>query len=200
MDAPSTPFKRDKNWFDRLIDALALVAGALMVALVVLVCADVLVRNMPKVVPEMLSPFLSDQDVVAVRQSLEALSIPWSLELSEYFLYGLTFLGAPWVLRDQGHIVVDLLLQALRPAAKRRAAFLSNVIGMFVCLLLCYYSFLVLLRSRAEGTNVVKTWTFPEWWPMVIVPPIFLILAAIFLRWLVRPPTAAGDEEMSDGL
>jgi len=200
LDAPATRYTQPKTGLDRLIDGLAVIAGMLMIGLVLLVCADVLVRNMPKVLPEALSPFLSDKGVADLRVSLESISIPWSLELAEYFLYAVTFLGAPWVLRDQGHIVVDLVLQVLSPASKRRAVFASHVIGAIVCLILCYYSFRVLLRSHAAGNKVVKTWTFPEWWPMLIVPPVFLILALIFLRWLRTPPELVSDEEMSDGL
>lgn len=199
MDAPATQYTLPKTGFDRLIDGLAVVAGILMIGLVLLVCADVLVRNLPKFLPETMSPFLSDKGVSDLRLFLESISIPWSIELAEYFLYALTFLGAPWVLRDQGHIVVDLVLQSLSPAAKRKAAFASHVIGAVVCLVLCYYSIRVLWRSYEAGNKVVKTWTFPEWWPMAIVPPVFLILALIFMRWLRKPPDVAGETNPSDG-
>jgi len=200
VDAPTAPYAHPNTWFDRLINALAVIAGVLLVALVILVCADVAVRNMPKFLPDLFSPVLSNAGVESFRKSLQAISIPWSLELSEYFLYAITFLGAPWVLRDQGHIVVDLVLQVMSPRQKRRAAVATNIIGAVVCLVLCYYSVRVLLRSRAAGNNVVKTWTFPEWWPMMIVPPVFLILAFIFLRWLRQPPQEIADEDMTDGL
>lgn len=200
MDAPATHYTQPKTGFDRLIDGLAVIAGALMIGLVLLVCADVAVRNMPKILPEALSPFLSDKGVADLRLSLESISIPWSIELAEYFLYAVTFLGAPWVLRDQGHIVVDLVLQSLSPACKRKAAYASNAVGAIVCFILCYYSTRVLLRSHAAGNKVVKTWTFPEWWPMLIVPPVFLILGLIFLRWLRTPPTTVAGDDKSDGL
>ena len=64
---------------DRLVEALALVAGALLCALVVLVCLDVAART------------------------FKLFAMPWSLDVSEYALYAITFLGAPWVLRENGH-------------------------------------------------------------------------------------------------
>ena len=39
--------------------------------------------------------------------------LPWSNEVSEYILYLVTLLSAPWLLRRGQHIRVDILLRAL---------------------------------------------------------------------------------------
>jgi TRAP-type C4-dicarboxylate transport system permease small subunit len=78
--------------FDRLIDALAIVSAALLVLIMLLIVSDVCGRT------------------------LRLFSIPWGLEATEYMLYGLTFLGAPWLLREHGHIAVEILVERL-PAA-----------------------------------------------------------------------------------
>ena len=196
MNGPTaSPVAHPRSFLDRLAGWLAAIAGGSLLALVVLVCVDVAVHNAPDVVPGLFSLVLSDQAVAGVRRSLQTFSLPWIPELNEYLLFGLTFLGAPWVLRDQGHIVVDLVTQTLSPAAKRRVGFVGYLIGAVVCLVLCYYSVLVMLRSYAGGNMINKTWIFPEWWPMTVVPPVFLIMAAIFLRWLFRPPAGAADDQ-----
>lgn len=200
MEAPTVNSSYPKTAFDRLIDILAVIAGMIMITLVVLVCADVAVRNAPDIVPDILSIFLSDAGTESVRKALQATSLPWIPELNEYLLYVITFFGAPWVLRDQGHIAVDLVTQSLSPSRKKRVAFVTHIIGAIVCLVLCYYAVRVMLRSYAANANVVKTWTFPEWWPMVIAPPVFLLLAIIFLRWLVKPPESESGETFSDGV
>jgi TRAP-type C4-dicarboxylate transport system permease small subunit len=200
VDAPtSSPLSHSNTPFDKLIDALAWIAGFLLVALVILVCVDVAVRNAPDVVPGLLSLILSDESVQVARKSMQTFSMPWIPELNEYLLYTITFFGAPWVLRDQGHIVVDLVTQTLSPAAKRRAAFVSYLIGAVVCLLLCYYAVLVMIRSISSGNMVVKTWEFPEWIPQMVAPPMFLILALIFIRWLYRPPPLDDGSDTGDG-
>ena len=199
MDAPSSsPLSHPKTVFDRLIDALAWIAGVFLVFLVILVCVDVAVRNAPDVAPGILALFLSDEAVAAARKSMQTFSLPWIPELNEYLLYTITFFGAPWVLRDQGHIVVDLVTQTLSPRAKRRAAFVSHLIGAAVCLVLCYYAVLAMIRSINAGNMVVKTWEFPEWLPMMVAPPMFLLLALIFIRWLFQPP-AVDSGGPSDG-
>ena len=40
-------------------------------------------------------------------------SLPWSVEVAEYILFGATFLAAPWVLREGGHVRVDVLVRLL---------------------------------------------------------------------------------------
>ncbi len=201
MDAPSSPLSHANTPFDRLIDVLAWIAGIVLVLLVALVCVDVSVRNSPDVVPGLLGLILPDESVAAVRKSLQTFSLPWIPELNEYLLYIITFFGAPWVLRDQGHISVDLVTQALSPRGKRRAFYISSVIGAAVCLVLCYYAVRVMIRSISAGNMVVKTWEFPEWLPQMIAPPIFLLLALIFIRWLFQPPPFDDDaDDLSDGV
>jgi TRAP-type C4-dicarboxylate transport system permease small subunit len=157
-----------RSWFDLVIDALAVIAAALLVVLTALVLADVGTR------------------------SLRVFTIPWSLEAAEYMLYAITFLGAPWVLREQGHIAIELLVERLSPGARRGVRRLTDVLGAAVCALLFYYACRVLWRSYESATMVQKSFVFPEWYVFVIVPPVMLILLGIYVRWLVRGPPGAG--------
>jgi TRAP-type C4-dicarboxylate transport system permease small subunit len=160
-----------RSWFDLVIDALALVAAALLLLLTVLVLADIGTR------------------------SLRLLTIPWSLEAAEYMLYAITFFGAPWVLREEGHIAIELMVERLGPRRRRRVRRLTDVLGAAVCTVLFYYSCRVLWQSYASGIMVQKSFTFPEWYVFVPVPLATLILLGIYARWIVRSPAAgrAGD-------
>lgn len=150
-----------------MIDGLALVSAALLVLLTALILLDVAAR------------------------SLRLLALPWSLEATEYLLYAITFLGAPWVLREQGHIAVELLVERLPPGGRRAVRRTTDVLGAAVCAVLCYYSARVLWRSYAAGTMVQKSFVFPEWWVFVIVPPVTLLLLGIYVRWILQPPGPA---------
>jgi TRAP-type C4-dicarboxylate transport system permease small subunit len=72
---------------DRLVDALAVVAGALLCALVLLISVDVAAR------------------------SFKLFATPWTLDIAQYMLYAITFLGAPWVLREDGHIAIEVFIE-----------------------------------------------------------------------------------------
>jgi TRAP-type C4-dicarboxylate transport system permease small subunit len=157
----------DPSWFDRLIDALALVAGVLLVLVALLIVADVAGR------------------------SLRLYSIAWVLEATEYMLYGLTFLGAPWLLRDQGHIAIEILVERLPAPARRQLRRVTDAIGAAICGLLFVYACRVLWRSYESGIMIQKSFVFPEWVVYLIVPPVMLLLFGVYLRWLIRPPVLA---------
>lgn len=152
----------ETSWFDRLIIALAYIAGCLMVALTALICVDVAARN------------------------FRLFAMPWTLDVAEYLLYIITFLGAPWVLRDGGHISVDLLVQNLPTRAKQRTVRAANSIGAVVCLVLFYYACRTWWRSFSENIMVHETFVFPEWILFSVAPPVFLILVVVFLQSIRR--------------
>jgi TRAP-type C4-dicarboxylate transport system permease small subunit len=143
-----------------VVDALAVAAGALLCALVVLVCLDVTSRT------------------------FHLVPMPWAPDFSEYGLYGITFLGAPWVLRERGHIAIELVVERLPAAARRRAERAVDVLGALVCAVLFYYACRQLWRSYAAHNLVYETFAFPEWWQYLMPPPIFALLCALYLRRL----------------
>ncbi len=165
-------------WIDRLINVFALIAGILLCGLVLLICADVCARY------------------------FRLFAMPWSLDAAEHALYIVTFLGAPWVLREQGHIAVDIFVQHLRPRPRFVVDRVAYVIGALTCGVLFYYSCLVWFRSFDASTDIHRTYIYPEWWILAFAPPIFLILLAIFLRWLfVGPPKKPAATDLpADGL
>ena len=73
---------RLSNLFGRLFDALAVVAALTLLVMVVLVTADILLRNLTRT------------------------GFPWANEVSEYALYITTLLTAPWLLRRGQHVNV----------------------------------------------------------------------------------------------
>jgi|ETN07SMinimDraft_1059922.scaffolds.fasta_scaffold188821_2 TRAP-type C4-dicarboxylate transport system permease small subunit len=170
-----SPQQHATGWFDRLINGFAIIAGVGMCALTVLVCFDVAVRN------------------------FRLFAMPWSLEVAEYSLLAITFLGAPWVLLTGGHISIDIVVDRLAPQPRRRMRVTSYVVGALVCALLLLASTIAMWKSFSDGTMVVETLEFPEWYLFMIPPPIFLMLCAIFIRWIRYPPEATQAASTSDG-
>jgi TRAP-type C4-dicarboxylate transport system permease small subunit len=162
-----------RSWFDALIDALALAAAVLLCGLVVLILVDVGARY------------------------LRLFSIPWSFEATEYMLYAITFLGAPWVLREEGHIAIELVVERLAAGPRRVVRRIADVLGAGVCVVLFFFACRVAWRSYQSGTLVHKSFIFPEWWVYAGMPPVMLILLGVYLRWLRRPPARAGTREVA---
>ncbi len=174
MPTPSQPSPRTP--LDLVIDGFAIVSGVTLCALTVLICAD-----------------------VAVRFS-GAFTIPWSLEVAEYSLLIVTFLGAPWVLANGGHISIDIVVERLAATTRRRVLRSTHAIGTVVCGVLLVYSAGAWWNSYSDGTMVHQTLVFPEWLLYSVPPPVFLMLTAIFLRWLRLPPGTPGASASSGGL
>jgi C4-dicarboxylate transporter DctQ subunit len=164
--------------FDRLINLLALIAGILLCGLVVLICADVGSRH------------------------FGLFSMPWSLDAAEHSLLFITFLGAPWVLREQGHIAVDILVQHMGKRTRAVTDRIAYALGSVTCAILFYYACMVWWRSFEANTEIQRTYVYPEWLILSCAPPVFLILLIIFLRWLFVGPThkPAETDGLSDGL
>lgn len=165
----------DRNWFDVLVDSLAMIAGIAMCLLTILVCADVAARY------------------------FRLFPMPWSLDVAEYALLLITFLGAPWVLANRGHISIDILLDTMTLATKARVLKVTYSIGAIICGVLCFFSVKVLHASWSQNTMVHETFVYPEFLMFLIPPPIFLMLMWIFIRWL-RDPNAAEKHGASSGL
>ncbi len=152
---------RPRSWFDVLIDALAIVAGALIVLLTALVVVDVAAR------------------------SLRVFTLPWSLEATEYMLYAVTFLGAPWVLRENGHIAIELVVERLPPRGRAFVQRVAEWAGAAVCAVLFIYACRVVWQSYASGIMVQKSFAFPEWLAYAGIPPVMLVLVGIYLRRII---------------
>ncbi len=122
-------------------------------------------------------------DVVA--RNLGLGNLPWILEVSEYMLPLATFLVAPWLLRRNEHVRLDVLLQFARGPLGRALELASNVAGIVICAVLVVYGWRAIANSAQQGAMVLKSVVFPEWWLYAPVPVCFLLLAFEFGRRIV---------------
>jgi len=143
--------------FGLLLGALMLCAALLLLAMVALVTADVLIRN------------------------LGGGAINWANEVTEYALYVMTLLAAPWLLRQGRHIRLDLVLALVPRHVAWVMEFSADALGFLVCLVLVRYGAIMTLDSWRIGSITIKNLVFPEWWLLVPVPAVFALLAAEFI-------------------
>jgi len=143
---------------DRLVEALAVLAGALLTVTTALLCVDVAVRY------------------------LQVININWIGDVASVSLFLITFLAAPWVLREGGHIAIESLTQALPDSARVPLAVAVNLLGAAICAVLCVYAVRVLIASHAAGTQVYKMLIYPQWYLFVLPPLTFALLGLLFIR------------------
>ncbi len=148
---------RLSDLYGKLLDALAVVAALLLLAMVLVVTGDIILRN------------VSNHGFV------------WANEVSEYALYLITVLTAPWLLRRGQHVRLDLILIAV----PKRVAFLmealGDIVGFVVCLAMIRYATLMTYDAWRIGSITIKNLVFPEWWLLVPLPVCFVLLAIEFV-------------------
>jgi TRAP-type C4-dicarboxylate transport system permease small subunit len=162
--------------YHRLIQLCGSAAALLLGSVVLLVCYDVVARN------------------------LGLGSLPWIVEVTEYALPLATFLAAPWLMYRNEHIRLDILSAQLSPARMAIVDRIAAAFGFAVSTVIAWYGVAVILDARASGAMVIKSLVFPEWWLFAPVPLCFALLAVECLRRLLRPgahagPVVAGLEE-----
>ena len=147
--------------FGTLIEALALLASLALLAMVVVICADVLTRNVA--IPGL------------------PRGVAWSNEVSELLLYAITLLAAPWLLREGRHIRVDIVLRVLPPRVAYACEWIADVLGIVACCWLVVYGSSATWQSQQSGALSIKTLVMPEWWFLLPLPVCFALLAVEFV-------------------
>ena len=143
--------------YGKLLEALALVACALILGMTLMICADVLLRNV-RIVPGLAG-------------------LEWSNEISEAMLYLVTMLTAPWLLRRGQHIRVDIVLRAIPQQIAWYCEWFADVVGLVCCLVMVWYGVKTTFASYSAGAMTVKTMVTPEWWLLAPLPIAFALLA-----------------------
>ena len=103
-------------------------------------------------------------------------------EITEYSLLWMTFLGTTWILRNNGHVRVDLVIDMLPQKPKAILNAIGSILSVFLLLALTYYSAKLTLhdyRTSFTLSGILR----PLKWPIEIIIPFgFLLLSIQSLR------------------
>lgn len=104
---------------------------------------------------------------------------------AEWTLLYVACLGAPYLVRESGHIFVDALLQALPRRARTVLEKLIYLLCIVLCLYLGGYAVMLGYEGWVSGDYEVRSFDMPRWaiyLPMVIG---FFLMVPEFLRYLL---------------
>jgi len=107
--------------------------------------------------------------------------VAWSNEASEYMLYLITLLSAPWLLRQGKHIRIDIVLRALPPRIGWALEWVGDLLGLLCSLYFVWYGMKVLVASYLAGSISIKTLILPEWWLLAPMPLAFIAVSIEFV-------------------
>jgi TRAP-type C4-dicarboxylate transport system permease small subunit len=166
--------------YGRLLGGFALAGCAVLFLLMVMISADVLLRNVPLV------PGVD--------------GLPWANEISEGMLYLLTMLVAPWRLRQGAHVRVDILLRVIPARAAWYCEWIADSIALACCVVMVVYGARSAAASFSSGSLSIKTLIMPEWWLLAPLPIAFALLGIEVLfrmRRLYLGARGARDDAVS---
>lgn len=153
---------RAAKWFDRLNRCLAAIACALMVLITLAICTEILTR------------WLFD------------ITNPWLVELSEIMLLYVTFLGAAWVLGNDKHVTLDVLLNLLSDNNQRRMHLMLSIVGAVTCFVLTWFGVVMALDQFLNDIREPTIMAPLTFWITSVVPFGFVLLGVQFVRRAVR--------------
>jgi len=108
--------------------------------------------------------------------------VPWILEITTYFLLYTTFLGAPWLLRENGHVGVDLLLNALSKKKQSWFNIFTSLIGVIVSIVLVFFGMEVTIDHFQRQILVVNILSTPKYLMLGVIPLSGLFLFVEFFQ------------------
>jgi TRAP-type C4-dicarboxylate transport system permease small subunit len=143
--------------FGKLLEVLAAIGCALVFLMMLVICADVLLRN------------------TALVASMRGLA--WANDLTEAGLYLTTMLAAPWLLRRGQHIRVDIVLRAIPKRPAWYCEWVADAVALACCLVMVAYGTRMTWASFKSGAMTIKTLVTPEWWLLAPLPAAFTLLS-----------------------
>jgi C4-dicarboxylate transporter DctQ subunit len=110
----------------------------------------------------------------------------WVKEVSEYILVFLGFLVAAWILKDDRHVKMDLVLNNVGPRAQAMMNIITSLISTIVVLIITWFSLRVTLnfyQTKLLTPSVLET---PKW---ILITPIFVGSLLLLIQFIRRTYT-----------
>ena len=154
--------KKRKSNFDFFIELLAYLAGIILLLITFVVTGSALIRYM------------------GFRAPL------WTLQYTEYGLLWFTFLGAAWLLRDDGHIRIDTVISRLYAKTRRKVEIMDDILGFIVSIAVFWFGTLHTIDLFQRGIMEVKGVIVPKGPVVLIIPLGGLALSIQFVRNVLK--------------
>jgi TRAP-type C4-dicarboxylate transport system permease small subunit len=148
--------------YRRLLELLALVAGVILAAMAFAIVVDVLVRNLGLQPPA------------------------HTLTLTEYGLLYLTMLAAPWLVREKGHVYIELVTAAVSPRTRFWLTRVVYALCVLTCAVIFWFGLEVTIAHYGRGVIDVRSFDMPRWLLTASIPLSFGLMTIEFARFLLN--------------
>jgi C4-dicarboxylate transporter, DctQ subunit len=108
----------------------------------------------------------------------------WLFTSTEYALLYMTMLGAPWLVRERGHVHIELVTAVLPPFLRRIVSRSVALACVVVSLILAWKGYDLFQTNIARNDYDVRAYYFPRWILTVSFPICFGLMAVEFSRFV----------------
>ncbi len=150
--------KRAEKIFDRVLDILAAFSSILICFMLCIVCYEVVARY-----------FFNSPTT-------------WVVEISSIILLVTPFLVGAWILRRDGHVKMDLLLEQFGPKPRIVLRAITSFLAALACLIIFFYGTKVALDLYLTHYFTNTLLRLPKGLLLAIIPFGFLLLFIQSLR------------------
>lgn len=150
--------KMMSNLLDRVIDLFAVLGGILSLIMMLCVFLDVCLRF-----------FLNKPS-------------GWIVEYAEYSLLFITFLAAPWVLKENRHVFLDLLVERLSRKNRLLVNGFTSLLAGTVFLIFSWYAFGSTYHYYEIDYRMATSLRTLKWPVMSIIPIGSVLVSLQFFR------------------
>ena len=143
--------------FDRALNVTAFAAAVLIIFMMLTICFDVVTRR------------------IGYPQK-------WTIEITEDYMIFITFLGAAWLLKKEGHVRMDILVNALNPRRQALLGIITSIIGVIISLYLVVWGSMTTLDHYQRDIFQMTPLLMPTAPLLAIIPIGGILLLIQFLR------------------
>lgn len=109
--------------------------------------------------------------------------IGWVTEISAYILLYITFMVAAWVLKEEAHVTIDILLEQLKPRFRSFINIITSYTSAAVCLVLTFFGARETWELYKTGYFTPTEMELPKWMINVV---IFVGSLLLFIQFIKR--------------
>lgn len=113
-----------------------------------------------------------------------SLPVLWTNEVASFLIIYVTFLSAPWILQQNGHVQVDIIISKLNEKNTYMNRMLISVIGGFISIILFWYSLHFTFDSFQKGKDLFSMGI--QWPEYILYLPIPLGTFFLTIRFILN--------------
>jgi len=151
-------WEKARTVFDRIIDSLAGVSGVILLGIMFIICYEVVMRYFFRNAPT------------------------WAIEVTEYGLYLLAFLGAAWLLKLGRHIRVDVVVNLFGIKSQTWLSIATSILGAIICLVITGFGVDANIDYFHRNVMMERVLIFPKYTLLLFIPLGCFLLSIQFLR------------------